>query len=89
MAKIILYCADSNGLTLGPGNKGTDQVIQFSDHYAELDDSAASFSEQMSWVNTRGCPHIEIVTEAEQVTLRAVAKAIHNHEREAWGFEPD
>jgi len=61
MAIVHLFCKESNGLTLGPGDKYGPRVIQFTDHYAALDDTAPDFAEKMSWVNTPGCPPIEVV----------------------------
>jgi hypothetical protein len=82
-----LYCKESNGLTLGPGDKGSDRVIQFTDHYADIDEDDPLFAEKMSWLNGRGCPFIRVVTEAEEITLRAVAAALNTHERQGWGLD--
>jgi hypothetical protein len=82
VAKITLYCKDSNGMTLGPGNKGTDRVIQFTDHYADIDEDDPLFAEKMSWINTPGCPRIEVmeadeakVTDPDAFTCPVCAKA--------------
>ena len=72
MAIVHLYCAESNGLTLGPGEKYGPRVIQFTDHYADLDDAAPDFAEKMSWIGTPGCPPIEIVA-----TVNIPPKAPH------------
>jgi hypothetical protein len=69
MSTITLFCEESNGLTLGPGDKGSPRVIQFANHYADLDTDDPLFDEKMSWVNTRGCPHIEVMdTDEAKVT---------------------
>jgi hypothetical protein len=61
MAIVHLFCRESTGLTLGPGDKYGPRVIQFTDHYADLDTEAPDYAERLSWVNSPGCPPIEIV----------------------------
>jgi hypothetical protein len=50
-------------MKLGPGDVKDGRVIVFQNGYADLDDEAPDFAERMNWVNSPGCPHIEIVTE--------------------------
>ena len=76
MSKILLYCKDTAGLHLGPGLPDSEKVINFVQHYAELDEDDELFAEKMSWIGTRGCPPITIVTEAERATNIAVAEAL-------------
>jgi hypothetical protein len=59
----ILWCKETPGLKLGPGNVQDGKVIVFKNGYAEVSEDLPDFAERMSWVNTPGCPHIEIITE--------------------------
>jgi hypothetical protein len=63
MAIVTLWCkgAPTTSLKLGPGDVKNGKVIVFSKGYAELDDQAPDFAERMSWVNSPGCPHIEVI----------------------------
>jgi hypothetical protein len=61
VAIVHLFCRESTGLTLGPGEKYGPRVIQFTDHYADLDTEAPDYAEKLSWINGPGCPPIEIV----------------------------
>jgi hypothetical protein len=89
MATVILHCAGSPNYSghVGPGDAKDGQEIRFDRGFAQLDDEADDFAKRMSWVNTPGCPHIEIVTEAEAITQRAVAAALDKANREAHGLE--
>jgi len=68
LSTVILFCNESPGtsMKLGPGDIKDGRVIVFDRGYAELDDTAPDFALRMSWVNTPGCPHIEVMTEAER-----------------------
>lgn len=62
---VILYCLETPGLHLGPGDPGSKNVIDFVNGYAELDENDPLFAEKMSWVNSFGCPAIRLLEEDE------------------------
>jgi len=58
MSKVILYCAEPSGLTLGPGPT-PGECIQFRGGFARFDSD--EFPAWESWVNHPGTPPIEIL----------------------------
>jgi hypothetical protein len=86
MTTVNLYCKDAAGLHLGPGLPDSEKVINFLGGYAELDDEAPDFAERMSWVNSRGCPPIVILTDAEVLTQKAVSAALLKARNESAGI---
>jgi hypothetical protein len=89
MATTILWCkeAPNTCMKLGPGDVKNGKVIVIQNGFAEVDEDLPDFAERMSWVNTPGCPHIEIVTEAEAITHKAVAAALLKQSRADHGLE--
>jgi hypothetical protein len=71
MGTVILWCKEvpTTNMKLGPGDVKDGKVIVFANGYAEVDEDEPDFAERMSWVNTPGCPHIEIVS-AEQRAIQ-------------------
>lgn len=60
MAQITAYCAEAQGLHLGPGVGAAPikgELIVFKEGYAEFDD--ADYPDWLSW--RAGAPHIEIL----------------------------
>jgi hypothetical protein len=86
VAIVNLYCAEAKGLHLGPGLPGSPDVIDFKDHYATLDDEDDDFARKMSWVGSRGCPPITILTDAEVLTQKAVTAALLKAQQEGRGW---
>ena len=73
MALVTLYCPDTPGLHLGPGAPGSQNVIDFHDGYATLDNEAPDYQMKMGWTHTFGCPPIRVLDEDEVPTTDPTA----------------
>jgi hypothetical protein len=63
---MILYCAETPNLKLGPGTKAGDpDVIVFEDGYAEVSPDDPLFKAKMSWLVHPGTPYIRILDDNE------------------------
>ena len=88
MATVILYCKEAGGQHVGPGSEKDGREVHFRDHFAVIQEDDPLFADKMAWIAPAiGTPHIRVVTPEEEVTLRAVAKALYDHDRQAWGLD--
>lgn len=57
MTKVVLFCPEPAGLTLGPGSG--EESIKFRDGFASFDSD--EYPDWESWVRHPGTPHIEVL----------------------------
>jgi hypothetical protein len=73
MSQTILYSPSAAGLHLGPGLPTSDEVVNFREGFATIEDDDPLKDKKLSWVAgaVGAYPGLRVVTEAEADAIKA------------------